>query len=343
MNMEVPILEIENISKSFPGVKALHNVSFSLKKAEIVGLVGENGAGKSTLVRIITGVYPKDQGIIKINGKKIEIHNPYESRMIHKIAYVSQESTLCPDLSVAENIFLGNWKKGKFNLVDWKTSINESDLFIKQLGLNLSSKTLVKHLRSADRQLVEIARALSIESDILLLDEPTSWLSEKEKVFLFEKIKALKERGVGIVFISHFLEEVLKISNRIHVLRDGKTVGVIENKGITRDELIKYILGEKKEIKKENTLSTMGNVTLEVKNVYKEKQVEDISFVVKEGEIVGFTGLFGSGKTELARIIFGLTKPDKGQIKVFGKKLKWQDVNYSKSLSGKVGRMPAKI
>ena len=176
MNMEVPILEIENISKSFPGVKALHNVSFSLKKAEIVGLVGENGAGKSTLVRIITGVYPKDQGTIKINGKKIEINNPYESRMIHKIAYVSQESTLCPDLSVAENIFLGNWKKGKFNLVDWKTSIDEADHFIKQLGLNLSSKTLVKHLRSADRQLVEIARALSIESDILLLDEPTSWL-----------------------------------------------------------------------------------------------------------------------------------------------------------------------
>ena len=144
---------------------------------------------------------------------------------------------------------------------------------------------------------------------------------------------ALKERGVGIVFISHFLEEVLKISNRIHVLRDGKTVGVIENKGITRNELIKYILGEKKEIKKENTLGTIRNVvTLEVKNVYKEKQVEDISFDVKEGEIVGFTGLFGSGKSELARIIFGLTKPDKGQIKVFGKNLKWQDVNYSKYL-----------
>lgn len=335
MNSDVPILELDNISKYFPGVKALNGVSFYLKKGEVVGLVGENGAGKSTLVKIITGVLPKDQGTIKVNGKQVEINSPYESRIIHKIAYVSQESSLCPDLSVAENIFLGSWKKKMLGLVDWKTLINEADRLINQFGLNLDSTVLVKNLKPADRQLVEIIRALSIESNILLLDEPTSWLSEREKSFLFERIKSLKEMGVGIVFISHFLEEVLKISDRIHVLRDGRTVGTFENEGMTKDELIEYVIGEKtKNIQEEDIQEELKNnvIVLEVKDISKEKQVEDITFDVKEGEIVGFTGLFGSGKTELARIIFGLTKPDRGYVRVFGKNLKWQNVNYTKSL-----------
>ena len=245
MESEEFLLDLSDISKIFPGVTALSNVSLTLRPGEILGLVGENGAGKSTLIRIITGVYPRDTGSIRVKGREVEMRNPHEARMVHKIAYISQESSLCPDLSIAENIAMGDWKhRGGF--VGWKAMNDQAAKLLRDLQLEVDPRTLVRTLRPADRQLVEIARALSIDAQILLMDEPTSWLSQSEKVFLFERMNLLKAMGVGIIFISHFLDEVLTICDRVQVLRDGQYIGVFDQKDLTRNLLIEKMLGQKK-------------------------------------------------------------------------------------------------
>lgn len=326
-----PLLELDSIVKLFPGVKALDNVSLTLRRGEILGLVGENGAGKSTLVRIITGVYTRDGGTIRIKGRQVEMRSPLEARTQHKIAYISQEGMLCLDLSVAENIALGNWQASPGGIVDWKSTVESARVVLRELGLNIDPEATVRDLRPADRQLVEIARALSRDSEILLMDEPTSWLSESEKVFLFDRIRRLRARGVGIVFISHFLEEVLALCDRVQVLRDGKSVGVFESRSLTKDDLIAHMLGQKRTLKRGNGRQTIGDgkVVLKVEGLTKTGQVEDVSFELREGEILGIAGLFGSGKTELARILFGLEKPDKGRVLVAGREQKWLGPSYS--------------
>lgn len=329
------MIELLNISKYFPGTKALDDVSLTLNEFEILGLVGENGAGKSTLVRIINGIYFKDHGTIKISGQEVEMMTPYEARMIHKIAYVSQESELCPDLTVAENITLGNsgnWRK-KNLFINWKAMNNFSKVLFKELDLNINSDDLVRKLKPADKQLVEIARAFSTKSKIILLDEPTSWLSEVDKKFLFDKLRLLKKKGVGIIFISHFINEILSLCDKVQVLKDGKNIGTFNTEELTKEELITKMLGQKskKETKFSKKLSDkiFGNVVLKVDNITKANLVNNISFELREGEILGIVGLLGSGKTELAKVIFGLMKPDSGEVWINGNKQKWKTLKNS--------------
>ena len=315
------VLELKSISKAFPGVKALDDVSLALYKGEVLGLVGENGAGKSTLIKIINGVYPKDSGEILINGKAIEMKSPAEAIMVHKIAYVSQENTLCPDLTVAENIVLGKWS-GK-GVVKWNQIYDFAQKALDTLGLKVKPTDLLRDISPADRQLVEIARAISQNSKILLLDEPTSWLTEGEKKYLFERINYLKtNQDVGIIFISHFLDEVLTICDRVQVMREGKRVGVFPAAELTKETLIEHMLGQKKKEtvydEKAAAERIQDNVVLEVKGLTQNGLVEDVSFKLHAGEILGITGLLGCGKSEVGRMIAGLQAVDDGQIVVNG-------------------------
>lgn len=325
MEEQHTVLELKAISKEFPGVKALDDVFLTLHKGEILGLVGENGAGKSTLVKIINGVYSRDAGDILVNGKLVEMNNPAEAIMTHKIAYVSQENTLCPDLTVAENIVLGKWTGGKAP-INWKQINTFAKKALDTLGLQIKPTELLSEISPADRQLVEIARAVSQDSKILLLDEPTSWLTESEKKYLFDRIEHLKtNREVGIIFISHFLEEVLKICDRVQVMREGICVGVFQTAELTKEMLIEQMLGQKKRetIYDENISDRVKEkIVLEVRGLTQEGMVDNVSFELHEGEILGITGLLGCGKTEVGRMISGAQKVDGGQIFVSGEEQK---------------------
>jgi len=299
-----------------------------------LGLVGENGAGKSTLIKILTGIYSKDHGTVKINGQEVKIMNPYLAKMVYKISYVSQESELCPDLTVAENLVLGNWNKKNNIFINWKEINNFSKALLKELDLNIDCNTLVKNLKAADRQLVEIAKAFSTNSRIILLDEPTSWLSEEDKHFLFNKIKLLKKKGVGIIFISHFLNEVMLLCDKVQVLRDSKNAGIFnKNKELTIEKLVNIMLGQKKmeqsKLGKKSNDKKFGKIIFKVDNISKAKVLSNISFELREGEILGIVGLFGCGKTELAKIIFGLMKPDNGEVWINGDKQQWKTIKKS--------------
>lgn len=323
MEQQQTLLELKDISKQYPGVKALDNVSLTLKKGEVLGLVGENGAGKSTLVKIINGITARDQGEILIKGDPVEMHNPYEAKMIHKIAYVSQENTLCPDLTVAENMVLGNWTGKEF--INWKKINDFAKKGLDDFGLQIKPTELLSRISPSDRQLVEIARALSMDSQILLLDEPTSWLSENEKSYLFDRIEYLKTKEVGVIFISHFLDEVLKICDRVQVLREGKNVGVCKKTDLTKEVLIEKMLGQKQETKRDEDdilERVKDKVALKVVGMTQIGRVDNISFELHEGEILGVTGLLGCGKTTLGRMIFGVEEADAGEVFVYGEKQK---------------------
>lgn len=324
MEQQQIVLELKAISKEFPGVKALNDVSLTLYQGEVLGLVGENGAGKSTLVKIINGVYTRDAGDILINGKVVEMNNPAEAIMVHKIAYVSQENTLCPDLTVAENIVLGQWTGGA--AINWKQIYDFAQKALDALGLKVKPTDILADISPADRQLVEIARAVSQDSKILLLDEPTSWLTESEKKYLFDRIKHLKtNQDVGIIFISHFLDEVLKICDRIQVMREGISVGVFPAEELTKEMLIEQMLGQKKrEIMYDENIAdrVKEKVVLEVRGLTQEGMVDNVSFELHEGEILGITGLLGCGKTEIGRMISGSQIVDGGQILVDGEEQK---------------------
>jgi ribose transport system ATP-binding protein len=324
MEQQETLLELKDISKQYPGVKALDNVSLTLKKGEVLGLVGENGAGKSTLVKIINGVSARDEGVILIKGNPVEMHNSYEAKMIHKIAYVSQENTLCPNLTVGENMSLGEWKKGK-GFINWKKINDFAEKALMDLGLQIKPTELLSRISPSDRQLVEIARAVSMDSQILLLDEPTSWLSESEKTYLFDRIEYLKTKNVGIIFISHFLDEVLKICDRVQVLREGKNVDVFQKTDLTKKILIEKMLGKKQEAS-ENEENISDRVTdkiaLKVSGMTQTGIVNNISFDVHAGEILGITGLFGCGKSELGRMIFGAENAESGEVYIDGARQK---------------------
>ena len=336
MEQQQLLLEIKGMYKQFPGVKALDNVSLTLKKGEVLGLVGENGAGKSTLIKIINGVYNRDEGEILIEGKAVEMHNPYEAKMVHKIAYVSQENTLCSNITVAENMVLGNWgKRGIF--VNWKKNNEFAKKALADLGLKINPNKLLSQLSPSDRQLVEIARAISMDSKILLLDEPTSWLSESEKKYLFERVEFLKTKGIGIIFISHFLEEVLLICDRIQVLREGKNVGAYNKEDLTKKDLIEKMLGRKqREVTEDDSAERVKEkVALKVVGMSKAGILDKVSFELHEGEILGITGLLGSGKSELGRMIYGADAPDEGEIYVNG--VKQNNMNPKKSIKLNIG------
>lgn len=314
------ILKMENISKSFPGVQALSEVNLEVYKGEILALVGENGAGKSTLMKILTGVYQKDKGKIIFKGKEINPQNPHEAQKLG-ISIIYQEFNLAPNLDIATNIFLGNEpKKGKIiKIFDYDKAFKESVKLLDMLGLEISPDTLVKDLTVAQQQMVEIAKALAQKSELIIMDEPTSALAGKEVQKLFEIMKKLKEEGISIIFITHRLEEVFEIADRIIVLRDGKRVGELPAIKEKYNEVIKMMVG--REVRVTPKPSTkQDDVILEIKNL-SSKRIKNISFNLKKGEVLGIAGLVGAGRTEIIRAIFGADPKTSGEIYLDGKKV----------------------
>lgn len=313
------ILEMRNITKQFPGVKALNNVNLKVKKGEVHVLVGENGAGKSTLMKILNGVYSMDSGEIIYKGKKIEVKTPRDAQEAG-ISIIHQELNLIPKLSVAENIFLGREPINKHGFINWKEIYTKTENLLKKLEIDVQPKTKVSKLGIAQQQMIEIAKALSFESNVIVMDEPTSALTEKEIDKLFNVIKQLKNSGVAIIYISHRLDEIKKIGDRLTVLRDGNYIGTYNVDDIDIDTIIQLMVGRKLDEKFPKEPTIILNEILEVKNLTQKNRLKNISFSLRRGEILGLAGLMGAGRTELARAIFGIDPIDSGEIYINGSK-----------------------
>ncbi|MBU3177467.1 sugar ABC transporter ATP-binding protein [Clostridium estertheticum] len=319
------ILDMKGICKTFPGVVALSNVDFQLKKGEIHTLMGENGAGKSTLIKVLTGVYQIDDGEIVLNGKEIRITSTGEAQK-YGISTVYQEVNLCPNLTVAENIYIGR-EPMKNHSIDWETiNKNAEKLLDLRLNLKIDVKKLLSSYSVAIQQLVAIARAVDISKGILILDEPTSSLDSNEVKELFKAMRKLKDEGMSIVFVTHFLDQVYEISDRITVLRNGKFIGTYEAKKLLRIDLISKMVGKEFNniesiIKKSRDISFKASEVNFVKATKfgKRGTIEPFDIDIKQGEILGFAGLLGSGRTEVAKLIFGIDKADHGTIKIRSK------------------------
>ena len=316
------LLEMKNIHKRFPGVYALKNIHFTLKEGEVHALLGENGAGKSTLIKVLGGIYQADEGEIFIQGKKAEIHNVFDAQK-NGVAIIHQELVLVPYMTVAENIFLGR-EPVKRGLVD-KTKMNtESAQLLRDYRLNFGPETLIADLTIAQRQMVEIVKAISFNSKILVMDEPTSSISDKEVDFLFKIMKTLTEKGVGIIYISHKMSELWQICDRVTVLRDGEYVGTETIKDITKDKLISMMVGRTLEQYYTREFLNQTEEVLRVENLCDGKMVRDVSFNVRKGEIVGMAGLVGAGRSETMHCIFGLKKKYTGKIFLRGKEVRFK-------------------
>lgn len=314
------IVELKNVCKSFPGVKALDNVSFKLKSGEVLALLGENGAGKSTLMKILSGVYTKDEGTIKIFGETIDDMNPVKAQEIG-VAIIHQELNMCDHLTVAQNIFLGREVTKKGILSD-KEMNKEADKILHRLNIDINPETIVGDLSVSKQQMVEIAKALSTNAKILIMDEPTSALTSKEIDDLFTIIKRLKDEGHGIVYISHRLEELKYIVDRVMILRDGEYITSMDYKDTSLREIISYMVGREITEKFPRIEVEKGKKILEVKNLNAGKMVRDINFSLYEGEIVGIAGLMGAGRTETTRALFGVDPKESGKIIIDGVEVK---------------------
>ncbi|MCF7944519.1 MAG: sugar ABC transporter ATP-binding protein [Spirochaetia bacterium] len=316
------IVKFENITKNFPGVRALSHVSLDVKYGEVHAVVGENGAGKSTLMNILGGLFDPTEGKIYFEGKEVDIPNEQASLQLG-IGVVYQEMKLCPNLSIVENIFLGREIRGKRRKIDWKSMKETCIQVLDSLGLKLSPDTLVKSLSIAEQQIVEIAKSLARDIKVLVLDEPTSALTMTESQKLFSNIHALKKKGVSIIYISHRLEEIIELSDRISVLRDGEFKGTFNVEDVNVNKLVKLIAGEKllKELsqkapqKRKNFSSKVPYVVVENLSS-SDGSVQNVSFNLKRGEILGFYGVQGAGRTEMLQTIFGLRNKKSGSIKV---------------------------
>lgn len=324
------ILEMKGITKYIfddsgksmrdSGVKILDDVEFNLKAGEVHVLVGENGAGKSTLMKILSGIIPYDTGKILLNEKEVSFKNIKESRD-NGISFIHQELNLCPKLDIGRNMFLGREPK-KFWFVDTKKLYEDSDILMKNLGLSINSKSIVGTISVPQQQVVEIAKALSYESKIIIMDEPTASLTKKEISMLFNTIKELKAKGLSIIYISHRLEEIEQIGDRITVLRDGKSIGTIDIKDYKVDELIQMMVGRSIKDMYHHKHIVQDEVVLEVKGLQLSFKTEPINFTIRKGEILGMGGLVGSGRTEVAKCIFGAMRFHAGEIIYLGESLK---------------------
>ena len=314
-----PTLAVNDIHMLFPGVHALKGVDFDLYPAEVHALVGENGAGKSTLIKILSGVYQRSSGEYFLDGKATVFRAPADA-IEAGISVIYQELAVVPCLSVAENIFYGRLPaiRGR---VKWRELYKESEKIMAKLGLNVSPKTKLQYLSIAQQQLVEIAKALSLGAKIIVMDEPTSALSPKEVQSLFEVIRALKAQHVAIIYVSHKLDEIFKISDRISVFKDGELAGTMPTTEIDQQRLIEMMVGRKLSDVFPKEKRSVEGVALQVENLSTEK-VYDLTFHVGRGEIVGFAGLMGAGRTEMTKALFGVDKRAKGSIKVDGTELK---------------------
>ncbi len=331
------ILEMENVSKNFPGVKALNNIHFNLKKGEVHALVGENGAGKSTMLKILAGAYKKDAGTIKLNGEKVEMTDPKQA-LDMGISVIYQEFNLIPSLSIAENIFIGRAPRKQKVFIDFPELYREAESYLNKIGMKRNPKTFVGQLSVAEQQMVEIAKSLSLSARILIMDEPTSALTESEKETLFKIIRELKEKEVSIIFISHIIEEVLEISDRITVLRDGNYVDTVKAHDTNPQGIVQMMVGRELKDFYPKMAVKRGQVVLEVKNLTKKSKYEDISFQLHEGEVLGFAGLVGAGRAEVMRGIFGIEAPDSGEVLIRGKSVKTKSL--FETIKMKMGFVP---
>jgi rhamnose transport system ATP-binding protein len=319
--MSETILRMTNISKSFSGVHALRGVQLELRPGEVHALLGENGAGKSTLVKVITGVHQPDSGEIYLNDQHIHLADPREATALG-ISAIYQELSIFPDLDIAENIFVGRRPTRAGGLVDWRRMYREAEALLGSLGVHLYLKTKARYLSIAQQQMVEIARALSVNARILIMDEPTSALTLNEVAELFEIVRRLREKGTAILFISHRLEELFEIADCVTVLRDGAYVDSRSMDGVTTEELIRMMVGRtvsdlfpKKEVQQ-------GEVVLRVKNLSRVGAFKDVSFELRKGEILGMSGLIGAGRTEVSQALFGVIPADEGTIEIEGRSVR---------------------
>jgi ribose transport system ATP-binding protein len=311
-------LEMRRIVKRFPGVLALNHVDLDVQQGEIHALLGENGAGKSTLMKVLAGAYQKDEGIILIGGQNIEVRSPSHAQGMG-ISIIYQELNLIPQLSAAENIFLGRLKTNRRGRVDWTTMYREAQQMLDKLEVAVDARAPVRELGIAQMQMVEVAKALSLQSKILIMDEPTASLTGRETEMLFSVMRRLKKEGVAIIYISHHLEEVLEIADRATILRDGANVTVVDVGKTTIDELIRHMVGRELKEKFPKIHVPLGEEVLRVEHLNAGKRVKDVSFSVRAGEILGIAGLVGAGRTETARAVFGMDPAQSGKVYIQGK------------------------
>ena len=316
------VLTMRNIDKIFPGTRALNNVDFTLRRGEVHALMGENGAGKSTLIKVLTGVYEKDGGTIRVEGTEAHIHSPQDAQNVG-ISTVYQEITLCPNLTVAENMFIG---RTKGTLIPWKNWEKRATEILTNLGIPARAKQELSSCSLAVQQMVAIARAVDMNCKVLILDEPTSSLDDKEVQMLFELMRDLKSRGVGIIFVTHFLDQVYEVSDRITVLRNGQLVGEYEISKLPREELVAKMMGKDlndlADMEKFEAKSKPGDeMTYEAKGL-SSSESKPFDFHIRKGEVNGFTGLLGSGRSESVRAIFGADRVAGGTVTVGGKNVK---------------------
>jgi ribose transport system ATP-binding protein len=333
------LLRIEGIRKTFPGVVALDSVDFDLRRGEVHVLLGENGAGKSTLIKMLSGAYQPDSGRVLVEGEEVRIHGAQDSERLG-IATIYQEFNLVPDLTVAENIFLGRQPR-RYGLIDRKTMEAEAAELLERVGVSVSPRARVRELGIARLQMVEIAKALSLNARVLIMDEPTAVLTSEEVEKLFAIVRQLREDGVGIVFITHHLEEIAALGDRVTVIRDGKSVGQVPA-STTEDELVRLMVGRSIEQQYPRVRATgddgSGAALLTVEGLTRDGVFHDVSFEVRAGEVVGIAGLVGAGRTEVVRAVFGADPYDKGAVKVAGSELRRHDVNAA--MAAGIGLIP---
>ncbi len=320
------VLTMRGISKFFPGVRALHNVDFTLRKGEIHALMGENGAGKSTLIKVLTGVYSKDDGEIRVEGKDEPIVNrsPEEAQE-NKISTVYQEISLCPNLTVAENLFIGREPR-KLGFIDWRSMNQKANALLKELKIPVPPTRQLSDCSIAIQQMIAIARAVNMECKVLILDEPTSSLDDEEVGKLFHLMRQLQKQGVGIIFVTHFLEQVYEVCDRITVLRNGELVGEYEIKDLPRLKLVAAMMGKEfddlaaiKTDSQEKQEETRQEPLIEAKGVGSKGKIKPFDLSIYPGEVIGLTGLLGAGRSELVRTLYGADRMDSGVLKVKGK------------------------
>ncbi|WP_425102416.1 sugar ABC transporter ATP-binding protein [Tropicibacter sp. S64] len=311
--MTDPVLRLEGIVKTFPGVRALDGVSLTVMPGEVHALMGENGAGKSTLMKVLGGIYQPDDGAIFMGDDKVVMSGPLEAKA-KGIVFIHQELSLAEELSVAENIYLGELPRKSFGRVDWVRLTEQTNAILKKLNVGFDARTRVGDLSIANQQMVEIARALTVDAKAVIFDEPTASLTDAEKVVLFDVIADLQRDGVGIIYISHRMEEIFKITDRISVLRDGQYQGTVQTRDTDEESVTQLMIGRKLDLSRNAVHHELGDVALEVRGLSCGDLFNDVSFEVRRGEVLGFYGLVGAGRTEIAETLFGLRDPSAGQI-----------------------------
>lgn len=317
MSQQIPALRLEGIVKTFPGVRALDGVSFSVMPGEVHALMGENGAGKSTLMKVLGGIYQPDEGQIIVGEAPSVMSSPLDAKA-KGIVFIHQELSLADELTVAENIYLGELPRKRFGMVDWETLYKRTDAILEKLKVGFDAKTRVGDLSIANQQMVEIARAMTVDAKAVIFDEPTASLTDAEKVVLFEVIADLQAQGVGIVYISHRMEEIFKITDRISVLRDGSYRGTVNTAETDEESVTHMMIGRALDLSRNESHHELGDVALEVRGLSCGDLYSDVSFHVRRGEVVGFYGLVGAGRTEIAETLFGLRDPSSGTILLDG-------------------------